>query len=171
MKKRLFCTFLIIFAAAVNTLIIRKGPDFVVNLILCAVFDIIFILIMCRFDSLYTSLAEMFGCRRLILSLAKNDFKTKYVGSLLGMLWAFIRPVITVLVYWFVFQVGLGSQDVNGCPFVLWLITGLVPWFFFAEALSGGTASLLEYQYLVKKIVFKISTIPVVKVFSAFRNS
>lgn len=144
-----------------------QTKSLVLKIIICAFFDIILIFILRRIDSLYTSLSEMFHCRKLIFSLAKNDFKTKYVGSLLGMLWAFIRPVITVLVYWFVFQVGLGSQDVNGCPFVLWLITGLVPWFFFSEALSGGTASLLEYQYLVKKIVFKISTIPVVKVFSA----
>ena len=120
-----------------------------------------------RCKKMVNSFKDMINCRSLIFSLAKNDFKTKYVGSLFGSLWAFIRPVITVLVYWFVFQVGLKSPDVNGYPFVLWLMTGLVPWFYFSEALAGGTAALLEYQYLVKKIVFNVSTIPIVKIISA----
>ena len=52
-------------------------------------------------------------------------------------------------------------------PYVLWLIAGLVPWFFFSEALSSGTNALVEYSYLVKKVVFKISILPIVKVVSA----
>ena len=101
------------------------------------------------------------------MNLAQNDFKTKYVGSYLGIIWAFIQPLVTILVYWFVFQVGLRSGNVGNFPFILWLMAGLVPWFFFSDALSAGTTSLLEYQYLVKKIVFKISVLPAVKIISA----
>lgn len=100
--------------------------------------------------------------------LAKNDFKTRYAGSYLGIVWAFIQPVITILVYWFVFSVGFrsGTGDL-GVPFVLYLVAGIVPWFFFQDALIGGTNSLLEYNYLVKKVVFNISVLPVVKIISA----
>lgn len=100
--------------------------------------------------------------------LAKNDFKTRYAGSYLGIVWAFIQPVITILVYWFVFSVGFrsGTGDL-GVPFVLYLVAGIVPWFFFQDALMGGTNSLLEYNYLVKKVVFNISVLPVVKIISA----
>ena len=49
---------------------------------------------------------ELYQNRKLIWSLAKNDFKTKYAGSYLGIVWAFIQPVVTVLVYWFVFEKG-----------------------------------------------------------------
>lgn len=111
---------------------------------------------------------ELFGNRKLIFNLAKNDFKTKYAGSYLGIVWAFIQPVVTVLVYWFVFEVGLRQTGNAEVPFVLWLIAGLVPWFFFSDALNGGTNSLLEYNYLVKKVVFKISVLPIVKIISAF---
>ena len=52
-------------------------------------------------------------------------------------------------------------------PFVLWLSAGLVPWFFFSEALSSATNALIEYNYLVKKVVFKIEALPVVKVLSS----
>ncbi len=109
---------------------------------------------------------ELYQNRRLIWSLAKNDFKTKYAGSYLGIIWAFVQPVVTVLVYWFVF--GLVRQgSPKAVPFVLWLIAGLVPWFFFQEALTQSTNALLEYSYLVKKVVFKISILPIVKIIAS----
>lgn len=110
---------------------------------------------------------ELFQNRKLILSLAKNDFKTKYAGSYLGIVWAFVQPVVTILVYWFVFSVGLKAGNVSDYPFVLYLVSGIVPWFFFQDALNGGTNALMEYNYLVKKVVFKISVLPIVKMISA----
>jgi len=112
---------------------------------------------------------DIYKNRRLIFKLAKNDFKTRYAGSYLGIIWAFIQPVVTILVYWFVFSVGFRSGTGNlGVPFVLYLVAGIVPWFFFQDALNGGTNSMLEYNYLVKKVVFNISVLPVVKIISAF---
>ncbi len=106
--------------------------------------------------------------RQLIWTLAKNDFRKKFAGSYLGIIWALVQPVVTVLVYWFVFQVGLrqtsGAGDV---PFILWMLAGLVPWFYFNDALQGGTKSLVEYSYLVKKVVFRIEILPIVKCVSA----
>lgn len=52
-------------------------------------------------------------------------------------------------------------------PFVLFLTAGLVPWFYFNEALNNGTNALREYDYLVKKVVFKISILPIIKVIAA----
>lgn len=110
---------------------------------------------------------ELYQNKQLIFSLAKNDFKTKYAGSYLGMVWAFVQPIITILVYWFVFTVGMKAGKAADYPFVLYLVTGIVPWFFFQDALNGGTNALLEYNYLVKKVVFKISILPIVKIISA----
>lgn len=107
--------------------------------------------------------AELYQNRKLIWTLAKNDFKTKYAGSYLGIIWAFVQPVVTVLVYWFVFGV-VRQGAPKAVPFVLWLVCGLVPWFFFSEALIQSTNALIEYSYLVKKVVFKISILPLVKV-------
>lgn len=110
---------------------------------------------------------ELYHNRKLILNLSKNDFKTKYAGSYLGIVWAFIQPIVTILVYCFVFTVGFRSGNVADYPFVLYLISGMVPWLFFQDALNGGTNSLIEYSYLVKKVVFKISILPIVKIISA----
>ena len=110
---------------------------------------------------------EIYKNRKLVFSLAKNDFKTKYAGSYFGTVWAFVQPIVTICVYWFVFGLALRNGSDKGVPFVLWLIAGLVPWFFIQEGLTGGTNALLEYNYLVKKVVFNIRILPVVKVFSA----
>ena len=110
---------------------------------------------------------EIYRNRRLVFSLAKNDFKTKYAGSYFGTVWAFIQPIVTICVYWFVFGLALRNGSDKGVPFVLWLIAGLIPWFFFQEGLTGGTNALLEYNYLVKKVVFRIDILPMVKVVSA----
>ena len=113
-------------------------------------------------------LKELYRNRTLIWNLSKNDFKTKYAGSYLGIFWAFVNPIVTILIYWFVFEFGLkATSPINNIPFVLWFIAGIVPWFFFSDALSNATNSFLEYSYLVKKVVFKISVIPIVKIISA----
>lgn len=116
-------------------------------------------------------ISEIIQNRRLIRTLAKNDFKTKFSGSYLGTVWAFVQPVITVLIYWFVFDMAIGARaQIRGelpLPYVLWLVAGIVPWFFFSDCLSAGTSVLNEYNYLVKKVVFHIDILPVVKIFSS----
>lgn len=114
----------------------------------------------------FAALRELYLNRKLIWTLAKNDFKTKYAGSYLGIIWAFVQPVVTVVVYWFVFGV-VRQGAAKAVPFVLWLVCGLVPWFFFQDALVQSTNSLIEYSYLVKKVVFKISILPLIKVIAS----
>lgn len=137
------------------------------NIVFCLILDLAMLIFAKNMFQLLGLVKELFKNRTMILRLGKNDFKTRFAGSYLGIIWAFIQPVVTVLVYWFVFQVGFRSSPVGNFPFVLWLTTGMVPWFFFSEAWNAGTNSLTDYSYLVKKVVFNISTIPVVKVVSA----
>lgn len=101
-----------------------------------------------------------------IWQFALDDFKTKYAGSVLGALWAFLQPMVTIVLYWFVFQLGFKSQPVDNFPFILWLMAGLVPWFFLSEAVVNATTSLADYSYLVKKILFHINILPLAKIIS-----
>ena len=101
-----------------------------------------------------------------VWQFALDDFKRKYAGSALGSLWAFLQPIVTIVLYWFVFQLGFKSRPVKAFPFILWLIAGLVPWFFISEAIMNSTASLLDYSYLVKKVVFDINILPLAKILS-----
>ncbi len=122
-----------------------------------------------KYDKIVTLPVEIWQNRRLILKLAGNDFKRRYAGSYMGVIWAFIQPLVTIGLYYFVFGTIMKGTRTSGSdvPFVLFLTCGMIPWFFFSEALSTGTSALLEYSYLVKKVVFKISVLPIIKVVAA----
>ncbi|MFC3845655.1 ABC transporter permease, partial [Paenibacillus sp. MAH-36] len=97
---------------------------------------------------------ELYHSKNTIISMAKNDFKNKYAGSYLGITWAFIQPLLTIVIYWFVFQIGFRTTPVENVPFIVWFICGIIPWFYFSESLIAGTMSVVEYSYIVKKVMF-----------------
>jgi teichoic acid transport system permease protein len=98
--------------------------------------------------------------RQQIFQLAAIDLMKTYRGSALGWMWAVIKPSFTIFVYWFAFSVGLrAGGSVNGFPFFLWLLSGIIPWFYIQEMLTQGSTTLKRYDYLVTKIRFPVSTI------------
>lgn len=104
---------------------------------------------------------------KMIYSLAKSDFKKRFVGSFFGLVWMFVQPLATVLVYTLIFQVGFrATPPIENIPYVVWLICGLVPWFYFQDTLIQSTNCLYEYNYLVKKVVFKVELLPIIKLIS-----
>ncbi|MBN7774048.1 ABC transporter permease [Clostridium aminobutyricum] len=105
--------------------------------------------------------------RKTIINLANNDFKSKFVGSYLGVLWAFATPLLTILVFWFVFEAGFKSLPMENVPFILWFIPAYIAWTFFADAMTATTNTLFEYEFLVKKVKFRVSVLPMVKLLSA----
>ena len=112
---------------------------------------------------------EIFRKRKLILDLGKADFRKRFVGSYFGVVWMFIQPVVTVAIYAFVFgESGFRTlrPPVPGASYVVWLVPGIVPWFFYSEALNAVTNCLQEYNYLVKKVVFQVEVLPLIKLIS-----
>lgn len=111
---------------------------------------------------------DIIQVREIIWQMTIRDFKSNYLGSYLGIVWAFVQPIVTVCVLWFVFSVGFKAGPTStGCPFILWLISGMIPWFFFADALNQATYSVTSYNYLVKKVVFRVSSLPIIKILSS----
>ena len=104
--------------------------------------------------------------RAMIQALALRDLQSRYVGTLGGMLWTFAHPLAIVVVFYFVFAVGFRSQAPVNTPFVLWFVCGLVPWFFFSEALQAITFSITRNTHLVKKTVFPTEILPMVHLVS-----
>ena len=110
---------------------------------------------------------EFWQKRQMIFDLAKADFKKRFAGSYFGVAWMFIQPIVTVLIYFCIFQLGFkSSPPVPGVPYVVWLVPGIVPWFYFSEAMNAGTNCLQEYHYLVKKVVFNVEMLPLIKLIS-----
>lgn len=150
----------------------RQVRNNILKVSIIAFVDLLLVLIFWKRKAFFEIPMEVWNNKRLTINLAKNDFKTRFAGSYLGIIWAFVQPIVTVIVYWFVFEKALnaGTQSTKSgieAPYVLWLIAGLVPWFYFSEALNSGTNTLIDYSYLVKKVVFNISTLPIVKVLSS----
>lgn len=145
-----------------------ENINLILKIFICIICDSVLFILGRKFNNIESLIYEIKNNKSLIWNLSKNDFKTKYAGSYLGITWAFVQPIVTILVYWFVFEFGLkAGSPTKGVPFVVWFVSGMVPWFFFQEALLNATNCMLEYSYLVKKVVFKISILPIVKIISA----
>lgn len=96
-----------------------------------------------------------------IIKLAKADIIKTYNGAALGWMWAIIKPAITIAVFYFAFSIGLrAGKPENGYPYFLWLIAGMIPWFYMRDTITSGANSIRKYRYLVTKIKYPISTIP-----------
>lgn len=104
----------------------------------------------------------------LLFKLVKNDLKARYSGSVFGIVWAYIQPLVTILVFWYVFQIGFRNSPIDNFEYILWFIAGYIPWTFFSDAILSSSNVLYEYSYLVKKMKFKTWMLPIIKVASAF---
>ena len=103
----------------------------------------------------------------LLSDMTVRDLSSAYRDAAAGNVWLFVRPAVTVFVYYIVFQVFFGmSETDSGAPYALWFLSGMLPWICFAETLGGGTGCYQEYSCLVKKIRFPVRLIPIVKVLS-----
>ena len=112
-------------------------------------------------------ITELCARRNVIIELTKRDFKSGYLGSYLGMVWAFLLPLAMTFIFWFVFQVGFNSKPVAQHPYILWLVCGMFPWFFISDCVNNGTNSILQNAFIVKKVAFSIGILPIVKILSA----
>ncbi len=111
---------------------------------------------------------EIYYDRHLLLDLSFKDVQRRFSGTYFGMVWGILQPLMTIVVYWLVFQYGFRSGDVDGIPFVLWFMSGIIEWLYLSEAFSYASNSFLEYNYLIQKVKFNINILPLVKIISSF---
>lgn len=111
---------------------------------------------------------EIWDSRDILKTLIINDLKSRYAGSFLGMVWAFVQPVLTIIVFWYVFELGFKNPPVDNIQYILWFIPAYIPWMFFSDVAVNAVACISEYSYLVKKMKFKVSVLPIIKVCSSF---
>ena len=100
----------------------------------------------------------------LLWVLIGKELRIRYLGSFLGMFWAFVQPAITLFIFWFVFEVGFRVVPVEGVAFVPWLMCGMIPWFFISDSILTATNAVKDNSFLVKKIVFPVYMLPLVKI-------
>lgn len=107
---------------------------------------------------------EQFHNKELIFRMATFEIKSSYQLHYLGILWQLIHPAIQVAIYWVVFGIGIrGGQPIDGIPFILWLLMGLIPWLFISPTLIQGSNSIHQKLSLVSKMNFPVSVLPTIK--------
>lgn len=105
--------------------------------------------------------------REFLKSNVKKDIRGKYKGSFLGVLWSFINPLLSVLVYAIVFPYIMRMKVEN---YLIYLITGMIPWTFFTSAINTGIISILSNADIIKKVYFPRIILPISAVTSALVN-
>lgn len=110
---------------------------------------------------------EIWGYRELIRNLVLRDLRTRYKGSALGYFWTQLAPLGMMLVYVVVFGLLMPGGIAQ---FPVFVIVALLPWNFTAEAVTGGTRSVIDGSALVKKVYFPREVLPLVSVLSSLLN-
>lgn len=111
-------------------------------------------------------LEELWAHRELLYFLAWRDIKVRYKQTVVGIGWAVIQPVVTVLVFSLIFG-GLARIPSNGLPYPIFLYAAMLPWSLFATGLTAGSTSLVANQRLVTKVYFPRLILPVAAVLAS----
>ena len=106
---------------------------------------------------------DLYKYRDFLKTNVKKDIRGKYKGSFLGVLWSFINPLLSVLVYAIVFS-QIMRFDIDN--YVIYLITGVLPWTFFTSSINMGMTSILYNASIIKKVYFPRSILPISSVSS-----
>lgn len=119
------------------------------------------------FKSIRTVLKEQYDNRTLIYRMAAFEVKGNYQIHYLGTFWQFLNPAIQISIYWFVFGLGIrGGAPVEGVPFFLWLVIGIIPWFFISPSIIQGSNSVHQKIGMVSKMDFPVSLLPTIRIAS-----
>lgn len=111
------------------------------------------------------NLRDLWIYRELIFFMVWRDVKVKYKQTLLGMAWAVIQPVMTMLVFSFLFG-RVAKLPTEGIPYPVFAFAALLPWGLFVTALNQGSRSLVAHNNMVTKIYFPRLILPMSSVFA-----
>ncbi|GHC05690.1 ABC transporter permease [Thermomonas carbonis] len=116
-------------------------------------------------NSLRTELRELWAYRDLLVLLIQRDVSIRYKQSAVGIGWAVIQPLITMLIFTVVFG-NFAKLPSEGYPYAVFTMCALVPWAFFARALAGASGSIAGSANMVTKVYFPRLILPISKTVS-----
>jgi ABC-2 type transport system permease protein len=107
--------------------------------------------------------------RGLLAELVRRDLSARYRGSRLGILWSLFNPLVYMIVYSIVFSQFM-RFPIKGAPYPVYLLSGLLAWNFFSQALVASVNSILSNASVVKKVAFPWVLLTLSAVLAAFIN-
>lgn len=106
---------------------------------------------------------------RRTYAMAQVTLTKRHSGAALGVTWALVKPAVYVAAFWFAVAVGIrGNKPMAEAPYILWLIPGIMAWFFISDALTIGGTAIRSNSHFVTKMVYPVATLPVSEVLSLF---
>ncbi|ABM05144.1 ABC-2 type transporter permease protein [Psychromonas ingrahamii 37] len=123
--------------------------------------------------NLISSISILYKNKRLIISLTRRDILQRYQGSLLGVFWSILTPIVMLAIYTFIFSVvfkakwGIGGDKYQ---FSMLLFSGLILFNFFSDILSRSPELLVSHSNYVTKVIFPVEILPWVITLSALFN-
>lgn len=113
------------------------------------------------FKSVSSVLSELWNNKVRLFRLARYELKSQHGGTFFGFLWNFLNPALQILVYWFVFAVGLRrGNDMRGVPYIVWLVIGIICWYYMNQAMLGADMSIINFTDVLKRMKFPIAIVP-----------
>jgi lipopolysaccharide transport system permease protein len=112
--------------------------------------------------------ADLWRYRELFRVLAWRDLSVRYKQTVIGVLWALIRPFLTMLVFTVIFGRIAKLPSDGASPYALMVFAGMLPWTFFATGLSEASNSLINNANLISKVYFPRLIVPTAAVVVAF---
>lgn len=103
---------------------------------------------------------DLWRFRELFYILSWRDIKVRYKQTSIGAAWALLRPLLTMIIFVFIFGRVAGLSEKDGPPYSIIVFAGLLPWQFFANALSEASSSLIGNTNLISKVYFPRMIIP-----------
>ena len=109
----------------------------------------------------------------LIYSLAKRELLARYKGSVLGLIWALITPVVMIAIFTIIFSGIFGARfgsSSSHWDYALYLFCALIPWTMFQETIQRSANTIVTHANLVKRVVFPLETLPVAQTLAELGN-
>src|SRR5258708_944509 len=114
--------------------------------------------------AVWRPLWQLPGRADLIISLTRRELAARYRGSILGILWALLTPIVMITIFTLIFS-GIFKARFGGSSsqwdYALYLFCGLLPWNAFQESLQLSSSTIVAHANLVKRVVFPLETLPV----------
>lgn len=108
-------------------------------------------------------LNDLWQARELLFFLCWRDIKVRYKQTALGVAWAILQPLMTMVLFSLFFG-RLAKMPSDGVPYPLFVFTALVPWMFFANGITQSSGSLVENASLLKKVYFPRLAVPIASI-------
>ena len=110
---------------------------------------------------------------RLFPPFIGRELREQYAGSLLGVVWSLLQPLLFILLYWWVFAAVLRTRFPPGSaladtPFIVFLLSALLPWFAFQDGLNRAAGAILNRRDVVRKVHFPVQIFPIVAAAAAY---